>query len=502
MFDKTLLTLSKTDYLIYRECKSNAWYKINKPDIYSQFPLSEFELSLMENGRDIELLVRQLFPSGALISGRGIDAQEETQKHIQDKTSVIFQAIFNKNNFLAAVDVLKYNPETNSYSIFEIKSTNKIDTKIHYYDLAFQVNLLRKCGLKIESISLIHLNKEYVRSGDLNINLLFKIEDITREIEELCEEVSVDMNSALEYLSKDSLSDDFCFCVYKGRSRHCTTFSISNPNIPKYSVHDINRIGNSKKKLAEMINGKVFDIDKVPLHIELSSFQRKQIEAYQSDKILINKDAIARELNGLEFPLYFLDYESFPPPVPRFDGFSPYMQMPFQYSLHVLKSIDDELKHLEFLYTENDDPTKRLVESLQKDVGTSGSVIVWHKTFECIMINNHIAERLPEFLEFIESLNSRVFDLEEIFLDQHYVHKGFLGKTSIKNIMPILAPELSYKALSIQEGTAAFLRWNELITGNLNENEKREIIRNLRIYCGQDSLAMYKIWKHLHKIIS
>lgn len=502
MTGKNTILLSKTDYLIYRECKSNAWLKIHKPDIYSQFPLSEFDLSLMENGRDVELVARQLFPSGVLVNGRGLEAQQKTQNCIQDKTSVIFQAVFVKDDFLAAVDVLKFNPETNSHSIYEIKSTNSIDRKTHYYDLAFQVNLLRKCGLKIDSINLIHLNSEYIRSGDLNINLLFKIEDITKEIEELCEEVAVDMECALKYLSQESISENFCFCIYQGRSKHCTTFSISNPNVPKYSVHDISRIGSSKKKLAEMIDSKIVDIDKVPLHIELSTFQQKQIEAYKQDKITIDKKNISDELKSLEFPLYFLDYESFPPPIPKFDGFSPYKQMPFQYSLHILKSPEGNLEHLEFLHTGSDDPTRQLVESLQEQIGSSGSVIVWHKNFECIMINKPIAERLPEFNEFIESLNNRVYDLEEIFLKQYYVHKGFLGKTSIKNILPILVPKLSYKDLAIQEGTAAFLRWAELITGNLNENNRSEIIKNLKIYCGQDTLAMYEIWKHLYEVSS
>ncbi len=494
------MILSKTDYLIYRECKGNAWYKTNKPDIYSSFSLSEFEFSLMESGRDVEMLARQLFPSGILISGRDLDAQVKTKKHLKDKTPVLFQPVFLKDSFLAAADVLKYNPETDTYSIFEIKSTNKIDKKIHYHDLAFQVNLLRKCDLKVDSVNLIHLNSEYVRNGELNTNLLFKIEDVTREVEELCKEVSLEMEQALEYLLKDSLPQGFCFCIYKGRSAHCTTFSASNPNIPEYSVHDISRIGNSTAKLAEMIDNKIFEIDKIPLHIAMSPFQQKQIEAYKLNKVLINHQEITEELKSLEFPLYFLDYESYPAPVPRFDGFSPYMQLPFQYSLHLLKTPDSELEHFEFLYTDSDDPTKALVESLKENIGIKGSVLVWHETFECKMINNHIAKRIPEFREFIDELNSRVYDLEKMFLKMHYVHKGFLGKTSIKNILPVLVPELSYKELSIREGTAAFLRWNELLKDGTDENKKQEIIENLKIYCSQDSLAMYKIWEHLWKI--
>lgn len=498
MSDKNSIILSKTDYLLYRDCKRNAWIKIHKPDIYSKFPLSEFETSLMESGYDVELIARQLFPNGILIEEYGAEGKKVTREHLIKKDLVLFQPVFILDNFQAKVDVLKYNPETNGYSIYEIKSKNEIDQKTNPYDLAFQVNLLRKCGLKIESINLIHLNKEYIRLGNLNVNLLFKINDLTAEINGLCEEVSIDMEQALNYLSQESIPDGFCSCIYRGRSNHCTTFSVSNPKIPEYSVHDITRIGNSKAKLAELIDSKIFEIDKVPLHIKLNVVQQNQINTHKLGKTIVSNTDIIKELKSLEYPLYFLDYETFPSAIPKFDGFSPYMQIPFQYSLHVLKSHDSELEHLEFIHVEPDDPTKYLVDSLQKHIGESGNIIVWYKNFECT-IHNKIAERIPQQKLFMESLNNRVYDLMDIFSKQYYVHKEFRGSSSIKNVLPVLIPELSYKELIIQEGTVAFLRWNELITGNLNKNEKEEIIKNLKIYCGQDSFAMYKIWKYLHK---
>lgn len=495
------ITLSKTDYLLYRDCKRNAWIKIHKPDIYSKFPPSELDLSLMEAGHDIELIARQLFPSGILVGKRGEEGQEITQKHILNKEVVLFQPVFIKDGFVAIVDVLKFNPETNSYSIYEIKSTNDIDRKIHPYDLAFQVNVLRKCGLKIESINLIHFNSEYIRSGDLNINLLFKIEDLTQEIESLCEEVALEMDAALKYLSQEALPDESCSCMYKGRSNHCATFTISNPQVPKYSVHDITRIGSSKAKLAELIDGNIVEIDKIPvhIHIKLSGVQQNQIDAYKLNKLLINKDQIMESLESLEFPLYFLDYETFPSPIPRFNGFSPYAHIPFQYSLYILRSSGSGLEHLEFLHTDPDDPTRKLIESLKKDIGDTGNIIVWHKSFES-NINNKIAERISDHKEFIELLNNRIYDLEEIFLKQHYVDKDFLGKTSIKNILPVLVPELSYKELSIQDGTAAFRNWDRIITENLDKNEKDKIIDDLKKYCGLDTYAMYMIWNKLSNL--
>ncbi|MBX4201256.1 DUF2779 domain-containing protein, partial [Candidatus Parcubacteria bacterium] len=155
--------------------------------------------------------------------------------------------------------------------------------------------------------------------------------------------------------------------------------------------------------------------------------------------------------------------------------------------------------HFEFLFSEKPDPSPAFLQRLQRDIGLEGTVVVWNKKFEC-KINEEMAERNPEFKPFIESVNERVYDLMDIFSNQWYVHKDFKGKVSIKNILPVLAPELSYKELEIQEGGSASQQWNEIWLGNVTRIEKETIIRNLKLYCGLDTYAMYAIWKHLYQL--
>lgn len=494
------ITVSKTDYILFRECPNNAWYKIHDPELYYNSKLSEFEKAIIETGNDVERKAREFFPTGVLIRGRETEAQQLTQEYISKQEETLFQPIFENDGFLAAIDVLKFDSETKAYSVYEIKATNEIDEKDHYYDLAFQVILLKKMGFKIASANLMHLNSKYVRSGELDIIKLFEIQNVTSEIEGIAEEVADGMDKALKYLSTPEAPKGSCCCVYKGRSKHCSTFKHSNPKVPEYSVHDIARIGSSKAKLQELADVQAFDLHKIPEHIKLSEIQQNQVDAHVHDRVLTQKSRIAEELSGLSFPLYFVDYETFPSAIPRFDGFSPYQQIPFQYSLHVLHEGDTEPKHFEFLHTGSDNPSFSFGDSLRRNIGGKGSVIVWSKKFEC-KINNDLAIRMPEFKAFMDSVNARVYDLMDIFSKQHYVHKDFRGSTSIKYILPVLVPELSYKKLGIQEGGTASQRWNELTTGAISDVEKKKIADDLREYCKMDTYAMYQIWKHLTELI-
>ncbi len=495
------MALSKTDYLLYRECKKSTWLKIHKPSIYYQHELTPFEKMIIQTGNEVELVARELFANGILIEGRDSIAQALTLDYIHNRHPILFQAVFEKDGFLAAIDILELNSDTNKYKIYEVKSTNEIDEKTHHHDLAFQVNLLRNCEIEIESVHLIHLNKEYIRNGELNAIGLFAIDDVTDIIDSLSEEVALEMDGALEYLSQENLPEGNCLCVYKGRSKHCACFSTLNPEIPEYSIHDIARIGLSKKKLEELVDSNFFNIHEVPPHIQLSVIQQNQVDVHKFDKIILDKEAIVRELSNLQFPIYFLDYETLPCAIPRFSNFSPYQHIPFQYSLYILDSPDAEPRHLEFIHVDGDDPSSYFVSSLKEHIGDTGSVIVWNKTFECGR-NNELAIRIPEMKEYLESLNGRVFDLMDIFKKQYYVHKDFKGRISIKNVLPVLVPTLTYKGLDIKDGGSAAEIWNKLTTDELSDKERTKIVESLKKYCGMDAFAMYMIWKELYQMVN
>lgn len=493
------MKLSKTDFLIFKDCEKNAWLKVHKPDIYYAKPLSIFDQGIIETGNEVDTLARDLFPEGVIPANR--DASDETMEFVKAQIPTIYQPVFETDRYKVICDILVWNPLFKVYDLYEVKASNSGENKkskdeLYTYDIAFQYLVLKELNVPIGRLNLIRLNSEYVREVDLDIKQLFSIEDFTERVMDISESVSSEMRNAYEILSSEVEPFGACKCITRGRSSHCTTFAYSNPDVPAYSVHDISRIGSSKSKLAELVDSGIFRIEDVPEDFPLSDKQRNQVMSTQLDKIIINKEEINNFLDKISIPISFLDYETFAAGIPRFVGYSPFNQITFQFSLHVVHDKEKEPEHFEFIFTENKNPDEAFILALEKYIPKSGHVVVWNKSFE-MGRNKDLADRNREHKTFLEDLNSRVIDLMDIFSNQHFVHPKFKGKTSIKYVLPVLAPDLSYKALDIQEGATASNTWDLIVSGKYGEKEAKEKTEQLLRYCQLDTYAMYRIWKYL-----
>jgi hypothetical protein len=492
-------SISKTDYILWRDCAKNAWLRIHKPDVYYSTELTEYEQSVMEMGIEVERVARGLFPDGAVVTGSQTDALQETRTLIASKIPTLFQPVFEREECLAVADVLRCEPGTNDWSIYEVKSAIKVKEE-HVYDLAFQVALLRKHGINLKRAFLLVLNPDYVRQHDLDIQKVFTPVDLTANVDAISETVSGEMQEARNYLLNESEPQGPCSCIYKGRSRHCSTFHYSNPDVPDYGIHDIARIGSSPKKLKELVDAGIFTIEDIPSDLKLTKGQSNQLRAYRTGETIIDKEAIAKELSELTFPLHFIDYETFASALPLFRDFSPYDQIPLQYSVHIVGSPDEEPRHRDFLHIGRGDPTSSFLDSLREQVSPFGSTIAWNKAFEC-QVNDAIARRFSPARDYIIELNDRFYDLMDIFSKQYFVHRDLRGSVSIKKVLPVLTPELSYSNLGIQDGAVASLTWGRIISGEIDDQECARLRANLRDYCALDSYGMYAIWRALTNLI-
>ncbi|MCX6757250.1 MAG: DUF2779 domain-containing protein [Candidatus Nomurabacteria bacterium] len=525
--------LTKTDFIMYRECPNNVWVKIHEPKEYSKFEISEFEKSLGVIGNEVEELARGMFPNGQMVRGRGDDAIELTKKIISERVDTIFQAVFATDKYLVATDVLKWNQEAKAYDIYEIKMSSttgededdeeendkpkKVNKKkeLQYeYDLSFQVNVLEMCNVLINKKYLVRLNKEYVKTGALDFtqNQLFIVEDKTEDVEKLMPIAQVEMEQADLYLSQTKAPSSPCPCYYRGRSSHCTAFTYINPSVPEYSVHDLYKIGNSKAYLKGLLDEEILTIEKVredeipkPKKAKEGEKQSKprklnQVRVHKTQEPIIDIEAIKTELNSLTFPLYFLDYETYPTAIPLFNGYRPYQQIVFQYSIHVLKDKDAKLEHYELLVLDGD-PAERIVEGLRSHIGDTGSIISWYKKFENSR-NRELARLVPLQYEFLHSVINRTYDLMDIVENQYYVHHGFRGKSSIKKVQQVLAPDFSYKTLDIQNGTDAIEAYRQIHKGELVGSSLEEKKAQMLEYCKNDTEVMYIIWKFFVELIN
>lgn len=490
------MILTKTDFKEYLICPKWLWVKKKKPELYVEGEMSLFLEKLIKDGYEVEAFAQKLFPDGVELTGSKESLISKT-KEFMSKKQTMFQATFQtEEGLFVKVDVLVFNTETAKWDLYEIKASSEIKTDLqhnHLKDITFQTITAVESGVDIGNSYIVHINKEYRRDGEIDARALFIVEDVTKNVQDLKEIVSIEINKAIELLNEENISLDGCDCLYKSHGQRCDSFELFNPKVPKYSVHHIV----SGKKLQALLAQDILDVKNIPGDFDLTDKQQVKVDIQKSGKPLIHKDVITETLSSLTYPLYFLDYETFGKPYPVLDGYKTNQQIVFQYSLHVVDE-DGNVEHFEYLGGDFETATTGLVESLKKNIGPVGSVIVWNESFEKGR-NKELGIIHPEYNDFLEDVNSRIYDLMLIF-KKDYMHPDSFGSASIKKVLPVMAPDLSYKTLDVQDGTMAMSEWERSVQLDIDQDTKEQVRTNLLKYCELDTLAMVEIYKKLKEM--
>lgn len=493
--------ITKSDFIRYLECPAYFWFFKKKPEVLTDQELTDFDKELIKNGQEVELWAKALFPKGVLVEGRETAAIRETQNLLDQDEKVIFQATFEAENLYMMVDIWEWDNENEYWIINEVKATSGQEKKKdqHLYDATFQYIVAKMAGYNIGQVNLMELNKEFRKNGEINARQLIQVTDITEQVKELEEEVGL-MIPDMKRIFDNEREPLPCECIYKSRNNHCPAFKYLHPDVPDYSVHDIVRIGLSTKRLEALIEDSCYSIEEVPEDFKLTTYQRNHVEVTQTRTPIIKATEIGEKLDELVYPLYFLDYETYPTAVPIYDGCAPYQQVPFQFSLHILREPNSDLEHYEYLHIDPDShPMIALAEELMKLIGDKGSILVWNKKFEG-KCHEDLADLMPAYAEVFHGYNQRFFDLMEVFSKQLYVHHDFRGGFSIKDVLPVLVPDLTYKNLNVRDGSMAMNGWKKMMFEMNNEEEKQQMEHDLLVYCELDTLAMVKILEVLGNI--
>ena len=486
------MELTKTDFKYYLDCPESLWLLKNKPAVYPKGEFSLFAEKLIKEGYEVEAYAKQLFPNGLDLPEYG--SPTATQQAITDTDSVYFQPSFiTPKNVFARIDILERLAD-GTWHIFEVKSSTSIkkDRKHRQIeDACFQKYVLTECGYTVSKVSIIHLNKEYVRQGAIVATELLEIIEVTDAVDGIYSSVVNQINAASNFINKEGINETVCSCKYKTRSNHCDAFGYFNTTIPEYSIYEIGRI--SAKKVGSLVDNEQLAIIDIPTDFELNANQQTQVASVQQEQPIINTSNIKKELDKLQFPLHFIDYETYASAIPRLDGLSPHKHLPFQVSIHTL-SEDGTLAHFEYLLDGMKMP-KDMLQAMQDFTGSTGTFVSWHASFE-IGRNKDLMEWLPEFVDYLTYINENTFDLETVF-KKDYIDYRFHGSSSIKKVLPVLVPDLSYSDLDVNNGTMALDTWGRMVLDpNFDENIDATR-KNLLEYCKLDTLAMVEIYKFL-----
>jgi hypothetical protein len=500
------MTLSKSDYMLF--LRHPAWLWLKKFEKSKLPPIDDNTQAIFDAGHEFESYAEKLFPNSVRL---GFDNYQEyqslpqrTKTALDEGASTIFQGRFEIDEITCTVDVLN-RVEGNTFDLIEIKSSTKAKPE-HEYDLAFQAVVLEKFGVKIRNIAIIHVNKEYVRNGDIEPGKITIRTDVTGAIRALIEITKEEIEKAFTVLSNETMPDVSPRYVNQIGIPGINWFEDwleiyknLNPNLDPYSIYFLSYP--KAEQIGQLEDEKIRKIGDIPEEKSLRPKQLAQIQTTRDDKRIIERERIKEFLNSFEYPLYFFDYETFSSVIPKFDDCQPYSDYPFQYSLHILDSPKAKMKHEEYLHQESSNPMPQLIEKLEADIGNSGTILTWNMNYEkgC---NDRMAGFYPKYKEFFESLNQRINDLMIPFSQMWFVDKDFFGTAKLKNVLPVLATELSYQELDVSDGLLARRIWMQTVLERKNQDQKEKILSDLSKYCTLDTYAMVRILEELQAIVN
>jgi hypothetical protein len=254
------------------------------------------------------------------------------------------------------------------------------------------------------------------------------------------------------------------------------------------------------KKLGEELLGQgILYIGNIPEEVVLNGKQKIQKKCVVCSQPHIDAKEIQSFLGGLEYPLHFMDFETFATAIPIYNGTSPHQNIPFQFSMHILGKPSAEPDHYSYLAEGKDDPRPGFLAELKKAIGTEGSILVYYEAFEKGRLKE-LAQAFPGYKEWINGILERIVDLITPFKNFSYYHPKQMGSASLKQVLPAMT-DLTYHEMEIAEGTMASLKFMEAAFGNISEEEQQKIRTNLLAYCGQDTGGMIEIIERLREIV-
>lgn len=484
-------TLSKSRILSYLQCPKRLYLEVHHRDLMQFSASSEVAFTI---GNEVGAVAQEvLMPGGILIDyDRGLrKAVDTTYKYMGELfDTTLYEATFQTQNIQVRADLLSR--RQNFIDVVEVKSSTSVKD-LYHVDCAIQYWVMEQAGCPPSKISLAHINNEFVYQGDGNYARLFEVVDLTDQIVEHAEQVYNWVEQANETIAGDLPHvdvGDHCYRPYECPFIHHCWKDVKTIEYPVSQFP-----GLKKKQKNEIMHAGYEDVRDVPVGFIEDENLLARLSAYKTGEQIIPQ-ALCEELSSLDYPRYYVDFETIGFAVPIWQETRPYEQLPFQWSCHTEDESGD-VAHTEFLDTSGAAPMRAFCETLIDAVGETGPICVYSNYERTIL--KKLQLRFPNLEEALQSIIERLYDLL-IPIRKHYFHRDLQGSYSIKKVLPSVVPELSYDDLEeVQDGMMAQQAYLELIHADTLHERKWALTESLLKYCKLDTYAMVKLVERLSK---
>ena len=486
--------LSKSKIIAYRQCPKRLWLEVHRRELRDDSK-SQVAFKIGNEVGDVARAIYDPDEEGELIDIGVLGFEEafsRSQKLLAEGSGVVCEAGVRAKGALAFADVMipEGKGESLKWHMIEVKSSTSVKD-YHRDDVAVQTYVAESAGVSLSSVSLAHINNEFVYQGDGIYQGLLKEEDLTEEAKARQDEVIEWIGGAQKVAASDHEPEvetgEHCSSPFS-----CPFSAYCNRDKPvaEYPLSSLPRLSAAKRMEIEAIG--ISDLREVPDDL-LSTQQGWVKQQTLLGEVSFDAEGAAADLADHGFPAYFLDFETVNLAVPIWKGTRPYQQIPFQYSLHRVDAAG-EMAHEAFLDLSGEDPSEALAQALIEQCGEVGPVFAYNAGFEK-MVMQYLATRFPEWSQELESIISRVVDLLPIARERYY-HPDQHGSWSLKAVLPSVCPDLSYDDLEgVADGGMAVEVFKEAIAAETSQQRKAEIEEQLLKYCQLDTLALVRMWE-------
>lgn len=439
----------------------------------------------IEEGKEIGERARTLYQNGVLVDGRNLNSAVRTTEDLINDPNIneIFEGTFSVGDYVTRADILR-RKSNDDWHMIEVKSS--VNDRAEFIDdMAYTTMVIKHSGFSVSNISIMLMSRDF-RLGMKNEDLFVETEH-TDEVLARVKKFEVVMDE-IERLTGNENAPETILCF---ECKNCPLFKECHGCNIENHVFDIPRL--SKVKFDRLKESKIVCIEDIPERFPLTENQNRVKVCVQSKQPFISRNLQA-ELNEILWPAFFLDFETVKTAMPLYPNIAPHTQILTQYSIHKCSEFGNVVDHLEYLADPTNDCRRELAERLIEHLEEEGSIVVY-STFEKTMINK-LKELFPDLSQELDLIIDRLVDLHKIIRENFY-HQDFHGSTSIKKVLPVLVPDMSYDGLEIAEGDSAMAAFAYMALGRYDETEVNSIRNHLLEYCKKDTEAEVRVFEKL-----